>query len=57
MDHPPRPLPTGYELPEGRVVGETYTAYEVVTPEGATVFVPFVRVHPLVPATPLVVFS
>lgn len=38
------------------IVGETLTAYVAETPEG-TVFVPFTKVHPLVPATPLVIFG
>lgn len=51
------PLATGTALPEGVIVSTTLTAYEVETPEGATVFVPFTRVHPLTPATPLVIFG
>jgi hypothetical protein len=51
------PLPTGSRLPEGVIVGMTLTAYEVETPEGETVFVPFVRVHKPVPAVPLVIFG
>lgn len=38
------------------VAGMTLTAYKVVTPTGVA-FVPFTKVHPLVPATPLVVLG
>ena len=56
------PLPIGteidlgdrYLLRGGTVTALTLTAYRVATADGATAFVPFVRVHPLVAATPLV---
>lgn len=49
-------FPVGHKLPEGAVVDYTLTSYKVRTPEGETVFVPFAKVHPLVPAAPLVTF-
>lgn len=45
------PLPNGTETPEGVIVSMTLTAYEMA--DGR--FVPFVRLHPPTPATPLVV--
>lgn len=50
------PLPIGTPLAGGVVEETTYTAYKVATPTG-TVFVPFTKVHPLKPATPLVTMT
>ena len=50
-------LTPGSILPEGVVVQMTLTSYEVETPSGATVFVPFGRVHPTQAASPLVIFG
>jgi len=53
------PLPLGFTLPQGEVVGLTSTAYKVVGPEG-TVFVPFYGpkgVHQTSFTHPLVTFG
>lgn len=53
------PLPIGATIPtrDGRTGGTvealTLTSYRIVTWHGQTAFVPFSRVHPLAPATPL----
>jgi len=54
------PLPLGFALPQGEVVGLTSTAYRVVTPAGDEIFVPFYGargVHQTSPASPLVTFG
>jgi hypothetical protein len=50
-------LPIGHLLPEGRIVGRTLTAYEVVTPNDHVRFVGFAHVHKLAPVEPLVRFD
>ncbi len=50
-------LPLGAPLAGGHVAAMTLTAYKVAMPGGAFVFVPFAKVHPPVPAVPLVVFG
>lgn len=53
----PGTVPAGTNLPGfGRVLRSSLTAYEVTTPDG-TSWLPFTHVHPLVPASPLVVLG